>query len=349
MRGARLGYEVESGEMARVAADVMNQHILVTGTSGSGKTVAVQRIAGQLAKDGACVVVLNYNQSHGNMEKKGTLWISVRRDGFPVSLISGGDGMDRTESRTETAQHIITVLSGIDRMPVMQRAAIRSAIGQMESGDGTSGNDFGEILRQLRIIGSRDKKFEDAAVAAEEKYFEIFHMVQTRVHEVFIPGKTAVIDLSEYDSRTQRILAGLAMGLLWQRARKKGTQSRFPVYLVLDEFQVLDCRRDSVMEEILREGRKYNMNLVLATQTLSTFPAEIQPVLEIPATRLYFPLSQKDQKKLARALPYTAEQSKKLFSGLKRGTCLAMGKFEARDHVFNGPVTLTFWNHPEKM
>lgn len=350
MTGARLGYEVESGEMVRVAADAMNCHILVTGRTGSGKTVAVQQIAGQLAEDGACTVILNYNQAHSSMEKEGTLWISVRRDGFPMSLLSGDGGMSGTESREEAVRHVINILSSINRLSGNQRRIIRSAIMQMESGHGNSGNDFGEILRQIQDIGERNKKLEDAAVAIEEKYYEVFHMTRIRVQEVAVPGKTVVIDLSEYDdSDTQKMLAGLAMVLLWQRARKEGMKSRFPVYLVLDEFQNLDCRKNSVMEKILREGRKFHMHLILATQTLSTIPAEIQPVLENPATRLYFPLPEKDRKKLARSLPYTAEQSERLLSGMEQGTCLAVGKFQIRDHVFNGPVTLTFWRHPERM
>ena len=168
--------------------------------------------------------------------------------------------------------------------------------------------------------------------------------MKTGVREVVIPGKIVVIDLSGYDMRTQKILAELSISILWRDVRRKGGQPPFPAYLILDEFQALDCRKGSMIEEILREGRKFGLHLVMATQTLSTFPKEIQPVLEIPATKLYFPMVEKERRRLARQLPYSTEQNEKAISGLKKGTCLATGTFEIGGYPCRRPILLTFWN-----
>ena len=53
MTGIRIGKEMEGQEQVRVASDVMNNHILITGTSGSGKTVAQKYIERGAVEDGA--------------------------------------------------------------------------------------------------------------------------------------------------------------------------------------------------------------------------------------------------------------------------------------------------------
>ena len=47
-------------------------------------------------------------------------------------------------------------------------------------------------------------------------------------------------------------------------------------YVVLDEVQNLDHRQGSPLEKMLREGRKFGVSLILATQTLSNLKKEEQ-------------------------------------------------------------------------
>lgn len=344
MTGIKIGKEMEGQEQVRVASDVMNNHILITGTSGSGKTVAQKYIERGIVEDGGSVVVLNYNQTHMDMEGNHMEIIHVRQDGFPMSLIVPvGNERDDQESQLEVAQNVLKVLEGIDKLSARQKAVIRLAIREM--GIPCLGeNEFAEIGKKIESIGKKNKRLEDAAESVLDKYFELFHLVKTGVREVVIPGKIVVIDLSGYDMRTQKILAELSISMLWRDARRKGGQPPFPAYLILDEFQALDCRKGSMIEEILREGRKFGLHLVMATQTLSTFPKEIQPVLEIPATKLYFPMVERERRRLARQLPCSIDQNEKVLSGLKKGTCLATGAFEIGGYPCRRPILLTFWN-----
>lgn len=344
MTGILLGKETRSQEWVRVAHDAMNGHILITGTSGSGKTVAEKYIERGAIKDGGSVIVLNYNQTHMDMEGDHIETIHVCQDGFPMSLIapSGNEEWNQV-NRVKIAQNVIKVLEGIDKLSVRQRTVIRSSILEMGIQYPVS-DEFLEIGEKITVIGKRNKRLEDAAEAVLDKYFELFHLVRIRVREVVIPGKIVVIDLSGYDLRTQKILAELSISILWRDAARKGGHSPFPTYLVLDEFQVLDCRKGYTIEEILREGRKFGLHLVMATQTLSMFPKEIQPVLEIPATKLYFPMVEKERRKLAGQLPYPKAKSEKVLSGLERGTCLATGTFEIKGYPCRRPILLTFRN-----
>lgn len=344
MMGILLGKERESGEWVRVARDAMNGHILITGTSGSGKTVAQKYIERGAIEDGGSVIVLNYHNTHMDMEGEHVKAIHVRQEGFPMrALAPSGKERESKESRMEAAQGVLKVLEGIDKLSLRQKSAIRLSV--MEMGSQCQGKDeFEELGKKVQEIGRENKRLEDAAESVWDKYSELFYLVKTRVQEVAIPGKIVVVDLSGYDPKTQKILAGLFVGILWRDTRRKGVAPPFPVYLVLDEFQALDCRKGYTIEEILREGRKFGLHLVMATQTLSTFHEEIQPVLEIPATKLYFPMVEKERRKLAGQLPYPKEQSAKVLSGLERGTCLATGTFEINGYPLRRPVLLTFWN-----
>lgn len=83
------------------------------------------------------------------------------------------------------------------------------------------------------------------------------------------------------------------------------------------------------MAQILREGRKFNLSLLLATQTLFTFNTDKRLLLQQPATKLYFKPVESELKKIAKQFPdIDPKDAERLLQGLRIGECLATGEFE---------------------
>ena len=79
MKAVRLGRAAGTRNMIKVAEDAENASILITGRSGAGKTVAMQKISQNIASDGGTVVMLSFHGTQSMIREDG---IAVRR-GFP--------------------------------------------------------------------------------------------------------------------------------------------------------------------------------------------------------------------------------------------------------------------------
>jgi len=337
---ARIGHEITLQETVRIANDAMNQSVLILGTSGSGKSWAAQDIERKLAEDGGAVVVLDFNSTHEKVYGKYVRRINVRQEGFPFSLL----GLDSRFSKEEAAQKVLKLFLGVTKLPVRQKRVLRNAILAAISESGPGCNEFGSIKRQINKIALLDEKLEDVAEAVKDRFFELFNDVTTNSVPVVIPGKVTILDFSGYEYLTQHILAEFALNALWRDVRSlRKVHENFSIYLSLDEFQNLNCRPGGIIEEILREGRKFRLNMLLVTQTLATFSPEMRPILQLPATKLYFPLVEKDRKSVEQELQFPNEAGKVLLGSLQKGFCLATGRFSVGNGIVNSPQILSFW------
>jgi len=100
--------------------------------------------------------------------------------------------------------------------------------------------------------------------------------------------------------------------------------------VVLDEVQNLDHRKDSPLEKFLREGRKFGISLILATQTLSNFEQQERDRLFQAAHKLFFAPADTEIKRFADILRDNFPTSSKdewiqRLSRLQKGECLSIG------------------------
>ena len=114
-----------------------------------------------------------------------------------------------------------------------------------------------------------------------------------------------------------------------------------PLYIVCDEFQVLNLKKTSVLSQILTEGRKFNLALILATQTLDRFDKSQVSMILQATTRLFFYPAPNEVRKIAQ---YTgAEDTKAMertLSSLNRGECVAAGRFLVGNVPLNKPLKI---------
>lgn len=104
------------------------------------------------------------------------------------------------------------------------------------------------------------------------KFDSAFRKVRmSAVPDILQPGRVTVLDLDGFSNHVQKMLPELILSILWRYYRIEGQKKEEPLYIVCDEFQNLSMRPDSVLGQILCEGRKFHMAMLLATQTMKRY------------------------------------------------------------------------------
>jgi DNA phosphorothioation-dependent restriction protein DptH len=139
-----------------------------------------------------------------------------------------------------------------------------------------------------------------------------------------------IIQLKGYSNDIYRLITEFVLWDLYDYACSSGSKNR-PIPLVLDEIQNLNHRKDSPIDKMQREGRKFGLSLMLATQTVSNFEKSVKDLLFQAAHKLIFKPSDTEIKSYAEILNTIAptniknEWSEKL-SKLEKGQCYSVGQ-----------------------
>ncbi len=132
-----------------------------------------------------------------------------------------------------------------------------------------------------------------------------------------------------------RLITEFSLIDLYWYYRGRGSEDD-PRIIVLDEIQNLDHRLEGPLGQLLTEGRKFGISLILATQTLSNFAKDQRDRLFQASHKLFFKPADTEIKSyaqlLADATSYNQEHWVQQLSGLSRGECYSLG------HACN-PVT----------
>jgi DNA phosphorothioation-dependent restriction protein DptH len=117
---------------------------------------------------------------------------------------------------------------------------------------------------------------------------------------------------------------------LYNYAVSTGSKYR-PIPVVLDEIQNLDHRSDSPIEKMLREGRKFGLSMILATQTASNFDREEKDRLFQADHKLFFKPADTEISSFAEILSVTSKDVSKAewaerLSKLAKGQCYSLGR-----------------------
>lgn len=143
--------------------------------------------------------------------------------------------------------------------------------------------------------------------------------------------KSAIWDFSGLDGTYTSLATYLSVYCLYCRRKrdfKDGRQDK-KTYVFVDEFQNLDCDRESIIGTCLTEGQKYGLFLVLITQFLKgNFPDAVLNQLKQGGFRFHFRLSEEEAAVVSRQLTYNSRTQLELRRKLAEmpvGNCLVMG------------------------
>ena len=326
--------------------DLPNRHLLIFGASGTGKTYAVQAIILELAKYLQNSLIVDYTNGFTTNQLETIIrdvlkpqQHIIRREPLPINPFRQQcdviEGFELPEDPATTAQRVSGVFAEIYQLGDQQKSALYTAIrdGVNEYGDSLN---LAALMQRLRVISNNGgptaasaasvitkiQPFVDTTpfgVEDPESWEKLFSDTNSRCH---------IIQLAGFMKEFARLITEFALIDLYRYYRAQGDKDN-PKVVVLDEIQNLDHRLESPLGQILTEGRKFGLSLVLATQTLSNLGRDERDRLFQASHKLFFKPADTEIRTyagiLADATEERSEEWVRRLASLKRGECYSLG------------------------
>ena len=316
-----------------------NRHLLITGSSGQGKTYCIQTMLYELSKSNVSSIIFDYttgftpeqlNKDFLQRMDNRLIQRIVIDEGIPInpfkpnSKIRGGKKV--LEKSSLIADRMKNVFSHVYTFGPQQEAAVYEAIR-----DGI--DQYGEKMN-LKIFVENLKKINNshsASVLSKMNFF--FDSVEFNTDEsikweqILYPEKPQcfVFQLQDYPRETQVVITELLLWDLFNYTLAKGHETK-PFVVVLDEAQNLSHNSNSPSEKILTEGRKLGWSAWYATQSLQGLSDVEIKNLQQAGFKLNFKPTEAELPKIAKQLdPQNSYNLIGALKGLKKGQCIVVG------------------------
>lgn len=264
MTGTYIG-KTSGGKDVCISKDSPNQHIIITGISGAGKSVRIEDIERQIIEEGGTVVAFDVNGTHSDIESEYFNYISAQEDGLDIKLLDISLVKEGKETRTNLVQYVMETICPRQLRGASQLAAVRKAITFAIDNRLQFSCDMEAIAYGL---GEQEEQPAMGAYNHLCPVLEggIFRNTNKKIQE----SKANIISLRGINPKTQKRIIEIMLHVFWRDIRIQGNTTR-KFTLILDEFQNFDFQQGTVLFQMLTEVRKYGINLILATQTISIF------------------------------------------------------------------------------
>ncbi|MCG5531012.1 ATP-binding protein [Halorhodospira halochloris] len=318
-----------------------NRHLLILGTSGSGKTYAIQCLLAEMAAQQLHSLIIDYTDGFlpAHMEppfeqiaKPETHF--VRHYKLPLSpfrpqRLQADPSLPETEETPyDIAGRIASIFTALySTMGEQQKATFMRVI---EDGVATSsGFNFHELHQRLKGEGQHGEtlanKIEPLIKAdpfREGENAAWDEMLSSSEHRV------QILQLATMSRNVQRLITEMVLWDLYDYAKNNGSKYR-PIPVVLDEIHSLDHSSDSPIDKMLREGRKFGLSMILATQTIKDLTQEARGRLFQSAHKLIFRPADNEIDAFAKLLSdissYSKNEWNSRLSDLHKGQCWSIG------------------------
>ena len=316
-----------------------NRHLLITGTSGQGKTYCIQALLYELTKSNVSSVIFDYTEGFrfdqideafknkiGNKLKQRI----VKIEEVPVNPFKIFEqdiaGTILPETSVDVANRLKSIFSHVYKFGEQQESAIYEAVktGIDKYKEQMNMDLFIKELRNVKnksvdSVISKIKPFSDAVVFDANSNFDWEQIVYPKESQCF------VFQLTAYDRDTQVIITELLLWNLWYYSNKVGKKDH-PFVVVLDEAQNLSHKKGSPSEKILTEGRKFGWSAWFATQSLQVLNDDEVTRLLQSAFKLYFKPTDAEITKMAKQLdPQDSSKWLGSLKSLNKGQCIVVG------------------------
>lgn len=327
-----------------------NRHLLITGTSGQGKTYSIQTMLYELSKSNVSSVIFDYtegfrldqlekefvNNMGNRIDQRVVKFENVPINPFKRQFIEFA-GNKYPEKDSDVAARFANIMTHVYSFGDQQSAAIFDAVrvGLSKYKDGMNMQYFQEELEN-------EKQVNKAAQTVISKMQPFFYSIEFEEDSSFDWGdviypsesKATIFQLTAIDRDMQVIITELMLWDLWYYSTKNGNKEK-PFVVVLDEAQNLSHKDKSPSCKILTEGRKFGWSAWYATQSLKVLDDEEVTRLMQAAFKLYFKPTDDEIIKMAKQLdPTDGSTWLNALKGLKKGQCIVVGERVKKDDRF---------------
>ena len=308
-----LGSDAETGEEVVWNPDpgsgAANPHVLILGESGFGKTYTIASLCAELAQENVVSVVFDYGQGFS----LATLPAEFMAATNPLELHAGRDGVDINPLQifpsdlhgpVNVAQRVADTFTRVyKRMGVQQHAVIRQAVlDVMADADITQDAPdswtsdlpaFANVQAKLQAYGSDPLNIQSRFAASAASHISTVFVFNTFRQNgqtlawsdlLRADNRVVIIQLKGLEDSLERAVTEFLLWNLIGFIEAVGPGS-LRCFVILDEAHKLSFDRGSPVEKLLREGRKFGLGLILASQQ----PEDFSPVaFANTATKIVF-------------------------------------------------------------
>ncbi|HET6878606.1 MAG TPA: type IV secretion system DNA-binding domain-containing protein [Pirellulales bacterium] len=293
---------------------------MIVGESGSGKTYAICCLLAELARQGVVSIVFDYGQGFSRQSLSPEFVQAVK----VVELHASRDGIDVNPLRifpsdvhgpVNAAQRVADTFARVyPKIGVQQHAVLRQAVLDVLYKAGINGDDrntwaadppafknLHDRLNEVAANGTGGMARHAASVASHVATLFFFNTLRPNGQKLdwakMLRAKATVfvIQLRGLELSLERAVTEF---LLWNLIGFIESLGPGPLrsFAVLDEAHKISFNQGSPVEKLLREGRKFGVGVILASQQ----PDDFSPVaFANTATKLIFKLTD-DQAVVAR-------------------------------------------------
>jgi DNA phosphorothioation-dependent restriction protein DptH len=294
-----IGKDAESGEPVDWNPDPKegsaNPHVLVLGESGFGKTYAICCLLTELAQRGIASVVFDYAQGF-SLENAPSEFIKFAR---PVELDAARDGININPLQAypfdlhgpiSVAQRVADTFRRVyPGIGIQQHAVLREAVLDVLTAPGQPSKRPKTQIDAPPPFSELQRHLEDYANDPTNPNRKLAATVASHISTVFVfdtfrsngqtlewndmlrsQGRTFVIRLRGLEHSLEKAVTEF---LLWNFIGFIESLGPGPLrsFVVLDEAHKLSFDSGSPAEKLLREGRKFGLGVILASQQPEDF------------------------------------------------------------------------------
>lgn len=323
---------MQSKNIVKISTDSPNHSKILTGISGSGKSERKMDLERKAVLEGSTVIEIDIDGSRP--KDGGENYIFAQEEGLNLCLLEKPKRSDNTKLYyVNYISSLLDVFSRIYFLGDRQKGALREAIQFATKNRKDYSDDLEAIGGGLLESGTALSR------GVYEKMWPVLKCgVFRRSSKAIQQGMINVISLENLPPSLQTACAEIFLNVFWKQIREN-KYLREPVTIVIDEFQNLSVKKRSTLTDILREGRKYKLDLLLSTQSLAVFSSDTIAALNQAATRLYFRPSLSDVRKTAAEIDsQNQERWTLILKRLKVGEALSVGDFCINGRTVSKPI-----------
>lgn len=323
-----------------------NRHLLIFGSSGMGKTYAIQTILCELGRQSQNSLILDYTNGFlpNQLESEAASALHpcqriVKNDKIPIDPFlrqkqDFGNGIVIENNSMDIAKRVAAIFNSVYNMGDQQMSILIDAIQAGVDAGSMSIEKLIPVLESFLDDGYHKKTTVQTLISKLKPFISeqpftsdqnnswsgIFADLESHCH---------IFQLAGVDKATSRILIEFILWDLYAFACNSSTE-KTPKVVVLDEVQNLDQSLEAPLGKILTEGRKFGLCVIAATQTLSNLDKDQQARLFQAGHKLFFGPNAPEANQYADLVMQVAgsgtrEQWKTKLMGLQKGECLSIG------------------------
>ncbi|WP_236943465.1 ATP-binding protein [Ignicoccus islandicus] len=246
-RNLCIGIDIQTSSPFCLNSSDLKRHVLVVGSSGSGKSTTIKKIVSELSNN---FLIFDWHGEYDLVHRKvncidlnelSKLKVHELMDLFSIAL-------DLSDAQYYVLFKVVQVL-----YKTRERFGLIDLIAQIHSFEETSRwikETKHSILRKLEML--RHERCREGV-----KLDEILDLV----------SKGLIVNLEEYSEYAKRFLTGLVLSYVFSELSKR--KIRKDVYVVIEEAQNVASTSNSysIIDKIFQEGRKYGLHIIAVTQS----------------------------------------------------------------------------------